>query len=63
MFTDYRDMVSIDEMCEMLRIGRNTAYTLLRSGTLGAFKEGRVWKIPKFAVENYIRDRSTRKIG
>ena len=63
MFNDYKDMVSIDETCEMLRIGRNKVYELLRSGTLGGFKEGRIWKIPKFAVEAYIMERSTRKNG
>lgn len=61
MFNDYRDMVSIDETCEMLRIGRNKAYDLLRSGALGGFKEGRIWKIPKYAVEDYIKERSARK--
>ena len=63
MFQSYTDMVTIEDMCEMLHIGRNKAYELLRSGSLGGFKEGRVWKIPKFAVEDYIRERSTRKLG
>lgn len=30
MFEDYPDLVSIDELCEMLFIGRNVAYELLR---------------------------------
>lgn len=63
MFNNYNDMVTIDEMCEMMHIGRNTAYILLRSGTLGGYKEGRVWKIPKFAIEDYIKERSTRSRG
>jgi len=63
MFQSYTDMVTIEDMCEMLHIGRNKAYELLRSGSLGGFKEGRVWKIPKFAVEDYIRERSTRSKG
>ena len=58
MFNEYKDMVSIEEICEMLHIGRNKTYELLRSGTLGGFKEGRIWKIPKFALEDYIRERS-----
>ena len=63
MFQSYTDMVTIEDMCEMLHIGRNKAYELLRRGSLGGFKEGRVWKIPKFAVEDYIRERSTRSKG
>ena len=58
MFHNYSDMVTIEELCEMLKIGRNKAYDMLRSGTLGGFKEGRVWKIPKYVVINYIKDRS-----
>ena len=54
MFNDYSDMMTIDELCDMLKIGRNKAYELLRSGTVGGFKEGRVWKIPKQVVINYI---------
>lgn len=30
MFNEYSDMVTIEELCEMLRIGRNKAYKLLR---------------------------------
>ena len=63
MFQSYTDMVTIEDMCEMLHIGRNKAYELLRSGSLGGFKEGRVWKIPKFAVEDYIMERSTKSKG
>ena len=63
MFQSYTDMVTIEDMCEMLHIGRNKAYELLRSGSLGGFKEGRAWKIPKFAVEDYIRERSTKSKG
>ena len=58
MFENYADMVSIEEMCEMLKIGKNKAYELLRNGSVGGFKEGRIWKIPKKVVEDYIMERS-----
>ncbi len=50
----YEDMVTIDELCEMLAIGRNTAYSLLKSGEIKAFKIGRIWKIPREAVSEYV---------
>lgn len=50
----YEDMVTIDELCEMLAIGRNTAYSLLKSGKIKAFKIGRIWKIPREAVSEYV---------
>ena len=54
MFNDYNDMVTVEELCEMLRIGRNKAYELLRSGKVGGFHDGRLWMIPKEAVISYI---------
>ncbi len=54
MFSQYSDIVTIDELCEMLRIGRNKAYQLLRSGRVSSFKDGRLWMIPKQAVIDYI---------
>ena len=58
MQTDYIDLITIDELCDLLMIGRTTAYNLLRSGELKAFKLGKVWKISKASVEEYIRQRS-----
>ena len=48
------ELITFDELCETLMIGRNTAYKLLKSGKLNAFKIGRVWKIPKKALSQYI---------
>lgn len=58
MQTEYIDLITIDELCNFLMIGRTTAYNLLRSGELKAFKIGKVWKISKVSVECYIRQRS-----
>lgn len=55
MFNEYSDIVTIDELCEMLRIGRNKAYELLRSGKIGAFRSGRLWIVSKEAVEDFIK--------
>lgn len=47
--------LSIQELCSMLNIGRNTAYTLIKTKKLKAFKIGKSWKIPASSVEEYIR--------
>jgi excisionase family DNA binding protein len=58
MQTEYIDLITIDELCDLLMIGRTTAYKLLQSGRLKAFKIGRVWKISRASVEQYIKESS-----
>ena len=52
------DLISIDDLCEMLFIGKNAAYHLLNTGEIKAFRIGRSWKIPRLSVINYIRSKS-----
>lgn len=54
----YVELITIDELCELLMIGRSTAYSLLRNNDIKAFKIGKVWKIPKASIEQYIIERS-----
>lgn len=54
MFSNYDDLVSIEQLCSMLHIGKTAAYNLLRSGKIKAFRNGRDWKIPRIAVEEYV---------
>lgn len=49
------DFLTVEELCELLKIGHNAAYTLLSSGKLKAFRNGRVWRIPKQSLIDYIR--------
>ena len=54
MFETYEDMVTIDDVCQMLNIGKNNAYRLLKEGMLHAFKIGRIWKISRQSVIEYV---------
>lgn len=54
MFENYDELLSIESLCELLNIGRNTAYRLLSSGEIKAFRIGRNWKIPRDAVQEFI---------
>ena len=56
-------LISINELMERLDIGKSTAYQLLSSGELKAFRIGRVWKIPEDAVECYISEKTTESAG
>ncbi len=54
MLEDYADILTVDEACEALRVGYNALYALLNSGALKAYRNGRTWRIPRLAVEEYI---------
>lgn len=58
MLEQYNDILTIDDLCGILMIGRNRAYEILKSGSLKGFQMGRVWKIPKVAVIEYISAQS-----
>ena len=54
MLNRYKDILTVEELCEVLKIGKNTAYTLLKSGEIKSVKIGRVYKIPKRNVVKYL---------
>ena len=57
-FEHYNDLLSVEELCEMLMIGKNSAYTLLASGEIKAYRAGTRWKIPREAVSEYVKKRA-----
>ena len=54
MFDYYDSLITPEEVADMLGCGMNTTYKLLKSGKIKAMRIGRVWKIPKRAVQEYI---------
>ena len=60
MFNNDYDVLTAYEAMEYLGIGENTLYRLLKSGDLGAFRIGRIWKIPRKELDKYI-DKSVMK--
>lgn len=54
MLDQYQDILSVYDVSEALCIGKNRVYELLEEGTLKGFRIGRVWKIPKAALQEYI---------
>ena len=55
MFERYDDVVTVEQLAEMLKIGRNNAYELIRSSQVFSIRVGRQIRIPKEAVIQYIR--------
>lgn len=58
MLNQEENILTIRELCSILMIGRNRAYELLSAGAIKAFRIGRVWKIPKESVREYILSQS-----
>lgn len=54
MFRDYGDILTINELMEMLQIGRTAAYYLLNTGQIKSFRVGRNHRIPREQVIDYI---------
>lgn len=57
MFDEYNDMLSVDDLMEILGIGKNAAYDLLRNCELKCFRLKGRWKIPKESVIEYVRSK------
>ena len=56
MFAAYPDILTVEETAEALRVGYNALYELLNEGKVKAYKNGRVWRIPKDSIKKYILD-------
>ena len=58
MYTYDNEIISLEDLCEWLMIGRSTASCLLNSGAAKAFKINRIWKIPRGSVIDYIKKKA-----
>ncbi len=51
-------LITVEELCEELLIGKNLAYKLLVNGTIKGFRIGRIWKIPRQSINDFITQQS-----
>jgi len=54
MFKEYNDVVTIEELCEMLHCCRQTCYKLIKEGKIKNIGNNRIHKIPKVFVIDYV---------
>ena len=54
MFSEYPDVITVEQLMEMLHIGKNAAYSLLKSGEVKTIRIGRRYIIPKQSIITYI---------
>ena len=51
MLEQYQDIMSVFDVAEALFVGKNRVYELLEKKELKGFRVGRVWKIPREALQ------------
>lgn len=51
------EILTREEVMEILKIGRSTFYRLLQTGELKGFKEGNKYKVPAQSIDEYVRKR------
>lgn len=54
MFDSYPDVVSVEEIQQMLRIGKNAVYQLLKDGTIKSIKVGKRYVVPKKYIIDFL---------
>ena len=55
MFRQYPDVVTVEQLCKMLNVGKNTAYNLINQNVIRSVKIGRIYKIPKNNIIRYLK--------
>ena len=55
---DLRLTYKVEDLMPILGIGRNSAYEMVRSGQIRSFRVGRSYRVPKDAVEEFLRKTS-----
>ena len=53
-FSEYSDIVTVDEVMKMLRLGKNTVYKLLKDDEIMNVKVGTRYVIPKQSVIEFV---------
>lgn len=54
MFEKYNDTLTVNDVCEALKIGKNNVYKLLKNGVIKSIKNGKKYIIPKIYLIDYI---------
>lgn len=54
MLEQYDDIITTEDACDALKVGYNTLYELLNSGQIKGYRNGRTWRIPKLAIQQFI---------
>lgn len=54
LFNSYPDVVSVEDIQQMLRIGKNKVYDLLKNNSIKSIKVGKRYIVPKKYVIDFL---------
>lgn len=54
MLDGYGDVLTVKEVCRLLRISKNMAYTLVHEGKIRCVKVGNRYRIPKTEIVRFL---------
>ena len=55
---EYGDIMTVENLMDYMNIGRTTAYKLVQSGKIKTIRIGRIYRISKKSVEEYVTKES-----
>ena len=55
---EYGDIMTVENLMDYMNIGRTTAYKLVQSGKIKTIRIGRIYRISKKSIDDYIRKES-----
>lgn len=62
MYLDESELLTVEEVMDILNVGKNTVYALLNQQKIDAFRIGRTWKIPHAALNTFIKNSAEMKV-
>ncbi len=54
----FEEILTVEDVMELLYVGKNTVYSLLQSGQLKGFRLGRSWRIPRESLTKFIMEKA-----
>jgi excisionase family DNA binding protein len=60
---DYPDVLTVKQLAQVLGVGKNTAYELVRVNAVSHLKVGRKYLIPKRCVVDYLNSSRYNKMA
>ena len=62
MFKDEPDVLTVPDVVRLLRIGKNSVYSLIKNGKIGSIKQGKKIIVPKVCLVEYLADEKNYQI-